>query len=365
MSVGDRIRRHGSRRLCLALLVAGTAWMAPRGVSAQAPAGWEVPRTPYGHPDLQGNWQNATITPIQRPQGQGRVLTPPQVADIEGGREEFVEEQVQASDPDREAPPSGGVLYGDPLLDAASGGTGGYNYFWIDAGNKVAVYNGEPRSSLITNPDNGRVPPMTPEGQQAARERMLAARQFGEFDNPENRPLSDRCIMSFGSNAGPPMLPNYFYNNNYTIVQTPDYVMIMTEMIHDVRIIPLGDNYHPLPDYIRPWMGDSHGHWEGDTLVIETTNIRPEQVHEQSYAFPGGSVDLKVEERLTRAGPDVINYEFTVIDPETYTQPWGGQVPFRRQPGLIYEYACHEGNYAMTNMLRGARAEEREQAEKN
>ncbi|MGD8602422.1 MAG: hypothetical protein PVF19_13800, partial [Gemmatimonadota bacterium] len=211
MSVGDRIRRHGSRRLCLALLVAGTAWMAPRGVSAQAPAGWEVPRTPYGHPDLQGNWQNATITPIQRPQGQGRVLTPPQVADIEGGREEFVEEQVQASDPDREAPPSGGVLYGDPLLDAASGGTGGYNYFWIDAGNKVAVYNGEPRSSLITNPDNGRVPPMTPEGQQAARERMLAARQFGEFDNPENRPLSDRCIMSFGSNAGPPMLPNYFY----------------------------------------------------------------------------------------------------------------------------------------------------------
>jgi hypothetical protein len=257
------------------------------------------------------------------------------------------------------------VLYGDPLLDAASGGTGGYNYFWIDAGNKVAVFNGEPRSSLITNPDNGRVPPMTPEGQQAARERMLAARQFGEFDNPENRPLSDRCIMSFGSNAGPPMLPNYFYNNNYTIVQTPDYVMIMTEMIHDVRIIPLGDNYHPLPDYIRPWMGDSHGHWEGDTLVIETTNIRPEQVHEQSYAFPGGSVDLKVEERLTRAGPDVINYEFTVIDPETYTQPWGGQVPFRRQPGLIYEYACHEGNYAMTNMLRGARAEEREQAEKN
>jgi hypothetical protein len=325
----------------------------------------EIPRAPDGHPDLQGNWSNATITPIQRPAGQSKVLSPDQVREIEGGREEFIDDQLQTSDPDRDAPPVGGVLYGDPLFDAASGGTGGYNVFWIDAGDRVAVYNGEPRSSLITNPDNGHIPPLTQEAQQRMAARMAAARQFGEYDNPENLAISDRCIMSFGSNGGPPMLPNYFYNNNYTIVQTPDYVMIETEMVHDTRIIPIGDNYHPLPDNVRPWMGDSRGHWEGDTFVIETTNIRPEQLEAASYIFPGGSSDMTVVERLTRVDMNTINYEFTVIDPSTYTQPWGGEVPFKRLPGLLYEYACHEGNYAMTNILSGARAEERAAAEKN
>jgi hypothetical protein len=350
--------------LCVALVLIGS--LSPHAVAAQA-AGrgqWVVPRTADGHPDLQGNWTNATITPIQRPAGQGRVLSRDQVLEIEGGREEFIEEYSATSDPDRDAPPAGGVLSGDPLFDAASGGTGGYNYFWIDAGDRVAVYGGEHRSSLVTTPDNGQIPPLTPEGQRRMAALMAAALRGGEYDNPENRPLSDRCIMSFGSNAGPPMFPNYFYNNNYTVVQTSEYVMIMTEMVHDVRIIPIGEP-RALPDDIMPWMGNSWGRWEGDTLVIETARIRPEQLTAQSYIFPGGSEEMRVIERLTRADENTINYEFTVIDPATYTQPWGGQIPFRRQPGLVYEYACHEGNYAMTNILSGARAEERGAAGQN
>jgi hypothetical protein len=343
-----------------AAVAAALLTLLPGALAAQ-----QVPRAADGHPDLQGNWSNATMTPVQRPAGQGKVLSRDQVQEIEGNREEFLEDQLQDSDPDRAAPPPGGVLYGDPLFDAASGGTGGYNVFFIDAGDRVAVYNGEPRSSIIVNPDNGQIPPLTPEAQQRVRQRMIASRQWGEYDNPENRPISDRCIMSFGSNAGPPMLPNYFYNNNYTIVQTPDFVIIETEMVHDTRIIPIDDNYRPQPDYIKPWMGDSRGHWDGDTFVIETTNIRPEQVEAASYVFPGGSSDMTVIERLTRVDMNTINYEFTVIDPETYTAPWGGELPFTRLPGQLYEYACHEGNYAMTNILAGARAEEREAAEKN
>ena len=337
--------------ICLALTVGA---LIPHDVAAQG----VIPRTADGHPDLQGNWTNATITPIQRPPDHTRVLSRDQVLQIEGVREEFIEELSATSDPDREAPPAGGVLYGDPLFDAASGGTGGYNYFWIDAGDRVAIYDGEHRSSLVTSPDNGQIPPLTPDAQQRMRRLMVASLGGGEYDNPENRPLADRCIMSFGSNAGPPMFPNYFYNNNYTIVQTTDYVMIMTEMVHDVRIIPIGER-RQLAEGVTPWMGNSWGRWEGDALVIETTDIRPEQLAAQSYIFPGGSGDMRVIERLTRADENTINYEFTVIDPATYTQPWGGEIPFKRQPGLVYEYACHEGNYAMTNILSGARAEER------
>ena len=337
---------------------------APVEAQSRTSGSWEVPRTAHGHPDLQGNWTNATITPMQRPDGQDRVLSRDQVVAIEGDREEFIEEQLAPSDPDRDAPDQGGTFFGDPLLDAASGGTGGYNLFWIDAGDRVAIYDGEPRSSLVTNPDNGRIPPLTAEARQRQRERMMAASRFGEYDNPENRPISDRCIMSFGSNAGPPMLPNYFYNNNYTIVQTADHVMILSEMVHDVRVIPLFER-EPLPEDIHPWMGDSRGWWEGDTLVIETTNIPEEQLNAYGYLFPGGSPEMRIIERLTRADPSTINYEFTVIDPATYTAEWGGQIPFKRLPGLVYEYACHEGNYAMENVLSGARAEEAREAAAN
>ncbi len=355
----DTCARTRFGRLAATAVVLGAACLAPaREAAAQerdaARADWVVPRTPAGHPDLQGNWSNATVTPIQRPEGQDPVMTWERVAEIEGRVRAGVEAGYADSDPNREAPPVGGHFTGDPRFDAASGGTGGYNRFFIDAGELVAVFNGEPRTSLVVDPPNGRLPELSDAGRERFMERRRLRSRFGSFDNPENRPLGERCIMSFGSNAGPPMLPNYFYNNNYTIVQTPDLVMIMTEMVHDVRIIRLGEPKR-LPGHIRPWMGDSWGRWEGDTLVVETTNLHPNQTLQ---GIPP-SEEMKVTERFTRAGQHTINYHFTVEDPLMFTRPWSGQVPFNRLDGLVYEYACHEGNYAMENVLRGARAEER------
>ena len=346
----------------LAVTIVTLASTAPALLLAQAQSGeqWVLPRTPEGHPDIQGDWTNATITPIQRPSGLGPVLTAEQVAAIEGRRLEFIEEGYADSDPDRGAPPVGGIFLGDVLFDAASGGTGGYNYFWIDAGDHVAVFNGEQRSSLVTSPENGRIPALTPAAQRRIGEAFVRSRQLGEFDNPESRPLGERCLMSFGFNGGPPMLPNYFYNNNYTIVQTADYVMIMTEMVHDTRIIRLGTP-DPLPAHIRPWLGDSWGRWQGDTLVVETTNIHPEQ---NLAGYPPAafkpSENIKVTERFTRADEHTINYEFTVDDPSMLSGPFSGELPFKALDGLVYEYACHEGNYALANVLMGARAQERE-----
>ncbi len=344
-------------RLSLAFAAPTMAMLVSAPATAEAQSRgegeWVMPRTAYGRPDLQGNWSNATLTPIQRPEGQDRILTLDQVAGLEGGRQDFKEQRGADSDPDRVAPPVGG----DGSTGAA-GGVGGYNYFYIDAGDRVAVYDGEPRSSLVTYPTDGRIPDLTEAASRSRRAAFAARRRFGEYDNPENRPLAERCISSFGSNAGPPMLPNYFYNNNYTIVQTPDHVMIMTEMVHDVRIIPIREGPPPASD-LYPWMGTSWGRWAGDTLVIETTNIKREQRQSTLYVYPGGSDDMKVIERLTRADEQTLNYEFTVEDPEFYTETWGGQVPFKRLPELVYEYACHEANYALFNIRSGARAQER------
>ncbi|MCC7179846.1 MAG: hypothetical protein IT177_15815 [Acidobacteria bacterium] len=339
-----------------ALGVAIAAALVPwASTSAQAPPGiprpWTMPRTPDGTPDLQGNWTNATMTPLERPEGQSATLTAAQAARIEKGMADRVERLAQPSDPDRPAPPQGG----DGSTGAA-GNVGGYNNFWIDPGERIAVVNGEYRSSIITDPPDGRVPPLTEQGRRQQAERLARARQFGQYDNPENRPLAERCLMSFGSNAGPPMLPNYFYNNNYTIVQTKDHVMILTEMVHDARIIRMGGER--LPKHVRPWMGDSIGRWEGDTLVIETTNFHPQQI------FRGASDTLKVTERLTRVGADTINYQFTIEDPDTFTRPWSGELPFKALNDLVFEYACHEGNYALSNVLSGERAQEREAAKK-
>jgi len=327
-------------------------WPSARAIAQPSPAhAWTVPRTPDGHPDLQGNWSNATLTPLERPTGLDRVLTKEQVARLEKIRSDTIEKLNKASDPNRPAPPLGG----DGSTGAA-GNVGGYNYFWIDAGDHIAIVNGEPRSSIITDPPNGRVPPLTPAARARQAERVRQATRFGQYDNPENRPLAERCLMSFGSNAGPPMLPNYFYNNNYTIVQTKDHVMIMTEMVHDARIIRLNGG-DPLPPNVRPWMGDSRGRWEGDTLVIETTNFHPRQT------LRGASDSLRVVERLTRVDERTILYRFTVYDPSTFTQPWSGELPFVSMGNdLVLEYGCHEGNYALSNILSGARAEEREAA---
>jgi hypothetical protein len=331
----------------LGLCIAVTAFGVVAPAAAQAPASdsgdWVIPRTPDGRPDLQGNWSSATITPLQRPEGQDLVLSWDEVEAREGRASNFLERVSRPSDPDREAPRAGG-------------GVGGYNGIYIDRGDKVAKVYGEPRSSLITHPANGRTPELTPEAQARRAERREFRSQFGQYDHPELRPLGERCLVSFGSNAGPPMLPNGFYNNNYTIVQTPDYVVIMAEMVHDARIIRIGDGPR-LPDHIRPWMGDSWGHWEGDVLVVETTNIHP--LHRYS------GEEMKVTERFSRMAEDAILYEFTIDDPSTYTEPWGGQVPMMALNDRLYEYACHEGNYALSNILSGARYQERMEAENN
>jgi len=343
------MRIHRITCLAAAMAMALSARVIAQGA---APARtWTVPRTPDGHPDLQGNWTNATLTPLERPPGLDLVLTKEQVAKIEKVRTDTIEKLSKASDPNRPAPPVGG----DGSTGAA-GNVGGYNYFWIDAGDHIAIVNGEPRSSIITDPPNGRVPPLTALARARQAERATRASQFGQYDNPENRPLAERCMMSFGSNAGPPMLPNYFYNNNYTIVQTKDHVMIMTEMVHDARIIRLNTTER-LPADVRPWWGDSRGQWEGDTLVIETTNFHPRQL------LRGASDSLRIVERLVRVDERTINYRFTVYDPSTFTQPWSGELPFVSMgDDLVHEYACHEGNYALSNILSGARAQEREAA---
>ncbi len=344
--------------LAMALTVSPSNLATAQAVAPRVP--WTMPRTPDGHPDLQGNWSNASLTTLERPAGLPLVLTKAQVDKLEKVRADSSEKLSQRSDPNRPAPPVGG----DGSTGAA-GNVGGYNNFWIDAGDRIAFVHGEPRSSFLTDPPNGRVPALTAAGRARQVERFTRSRRFGEYDNPENRPLAERCLMSFGSNAGPPMLPNYFYNNNYTIVQTHDHVMILTEMVHDVRIISLNGGVRLPPD-VRPWMGDSHGRWEGDTLVVETTGIRPEQLiaYTTSYnaALMGASDSLRVVERFTRADENTMLYRFTVDDPATFTHSWSGEVPFLAMDDLVYEYACHEGNYALSNVLSGARAQEREAA---
>jgi hypothetical protein len=348
--------RHRLSRVVLGVAAASLAAFGfYESSAAQAPAGiakpWTMPRTPDGRPDLQGSWSNATLTPLERAEGTPLVMPKEQVAKMEKNFADRVERLAQDSDPNRPAPPKGG----DGSTGAA-GMVGGYNNFWIDPGDRIAVVNGEYRASLIVDPPNGRVPPTTPEARERTQQRLAVMKGRGQYDHPELRPLAERCLMSFGSNAGPPMLPNYFYNNNYQIVQTKDHVMILVEMVHDVRVIRMGGER--LAKSVRPWMGDSIGRWEGDTLVVETTNFHPMQ------QFRGASENLKVTERFTRTGPDQLLYRFTIEDPTTFTAPWSGEVPFNRTEELIYEYACHEGNYALSNVLSGERNRERREAEK-
>ncbi len=222
----------------------------------------------------------------------------------------------------------------------------------------MARVDGEPLTSLITFPANGRIPELTPEGARRKREYHESRSRFGRFDHPELRPLAERCIVFYGSSSasvmGPPMTPTRGYNNNLTIVQNADHVLIMSEMIHDVRIIRLGEP-HRLPAQVRPWFGDSWGHWEGNTLVVETTNIHPSHGMREQTDKIVHSEDLRAIERFTRTDDENILYEFEIHDPRTYSEVWGGQVPWRKYDQQIFEYACHEGNYALANVLSGAR----------
>jgi hypothetical protein len=341
-----------------ALAIAVAAAVTFTSAGAQAPTAiakpWTMPRTPDGKPDLQGNWSNATLTPIERPgDNTPPIMSKDEVARLEKNFAARVDRLGQSSDPERPAPPKGG----DGSTGAA-GNVGGYNNFWIDPGDRVAIVNGEYRTSLVVDPPNGKIPALTPEARKRGQDRLAAMKGRGQYDHPEFRPLAERCLLSFGSNAGPPMLPNYVYTNNYTIVQTKDHVMILTEMVHDVRVIRMGAAEH-LPKSVRPWLGDSIGRWEGDTLVVETTNFHPlQQFRQQS------SDNLKVVERFTRADADTILYKFTIDDPATYVSGWSGEVPFKRTDELIFEYACHEGNYALGNILSGERDRERRDAER-
>ena len=329
-------------------------------VAAQARASdadWEVPRTPDGRPDLQGNWTNQSLTPLQRGRNQeSAVYTPEEVARIEQGSADRFRRGEQPSDPNRPAPPAGQNV-------------GAYNNVYFEFGYQVAVVNGEPRTSLVTFPSNGRIPAFTAEGERRIEESRNFKRQFEEFDHPELRPIAERCLVSYGSPAGPPMLPTTGYNSNYTIVQTPDHVLIMTEMVHDARIIRIGDGPR-LPEHIRPWFGDSWGRWEGDVLVVETTNIylRQEFSANVGATLAGGedprpSEQMRVTERFSRVDEETILYEFTVDDPTVYTESWGGQIPMTALHDNLYEYACQEGNYGLENVLRGARYQERMEAQ--
>ena len=339
----------------LGLAVAAAVLVQPDAARTQTTSGhWEPPLTPHGHPDLQGNWTNQTLTPFERPEGRGPVLSPDEVVAIEGGQAQTVAERTAPVDPERPLPPGGEHRV------CIDGATTCYDEFYREPGERVAVVNGEPRSSLVTDPPDGRIPDLTPEARRRLEEAAEFRGRFGQYDHPELRPLAERCIVSFGSSAGPPMLPNYWYNNSYTIAQNEDFVVIMAEMVHDARIIPIRDpreqlESRPEPEHVTPWFGSSVGWWEDGTLVVETTNLNPE------HAFRGvpPSKDRKVVERFTRVDEETILYEFTIDDPAVYTSPWGGQVPFKRFDQLLYEYACHEGNYAMFNVLSGARYQER------
>jgi hypothetical protein len=287
-----------------------------------------------GHSDLQGVWTNATITPLQRP---SQWANQPTVSDAEAKKFE----QAQAKDLSQEDGASDGPL----IAAAGSSGTGGYNALFIDRGSELARVDGVKRTSLVIDPPNGQMPPQTPE----AKERFAALMKtmMGKYDNVKDRPTSERCLIGFGSTSGPPMLP-VLYNNNYQIVQTADAVMIMVEMVHDVRIIRINGTHKP-PE-IRQWLGDSIGHWEGDTLVVDTTNFLAEN------AYMGfGSEKMHVIERLRRIDKNTILYRATVDDPGTFTRAWTVEYPFNATPGPVYEYACHEGNYAMPDILGGAR----------
>ncbi len=349
------------------LLIALAAPLVAVGVAAQSSKPSSTPRTGDGHPDLQGVYDLATLTPVERPNGTTTaVYTDAEAKKLErqsAARKEYSARAIKA---DRDAPPKGG----DGSAGAA-GNVGGYNSFWIDSGSAFTIVDGQKRTSLVVDPPDGRVPPLTAEARQramAARNQAATSDQTaqeddpgfekapGAYDDPERRPLGERCLMGFGSTSGPPMLPDYFYNNLHQIVQTPDSVMILSEMVHDARVVRM--NQPHLPPTIRRWMGDSVGHWEGDTLVVDTTNFT------DKTRFRGSSSDLHVVERFTRTGPHTLLYRFTIEDPKTWTRSWTGEYTWPETDEHIYEYACHEGNYAMADILRGARLKEAEETKK-
>ena len=324
------------------VLAAATPTLAMK--SAPAKGAYATPHNAWGQPDLQGVWSNATLTPFERPKGvKDLVLSDDQAGSIVKENAKFKALGAERTDPSLKTE--------DLPKDCGRGFTGtncGYNSGWTDPGDTVLTIDGHKRSSILTT-NGGHMPAPTDAGRKYFAGLMAIRATGRSYENPEWRGLGERCIMSFGQSAGPPMLP-LLYNNNYQIFQNKDEVLINVEMVHDVRHVRLNSEHAPAS--VRSWMGDSIGRWEGNTLVIETTNFRGDQLSR------GGSTETKVTEWLTRVSPREIMYRFKVEDPTLYAEPYGGELVFNAQPGRIYEYACHEGNYALHGILAGARANE-------
>ncbi len=324
------------RRRIASLAMAG-ALLASAALAQEAD--YRAPLSIDGHPDLQGVWTNASITTLERnPRYASSVLTPEEVAVATSQHPQVVR---QATDDNQKL--SDGLLDGSDLARGR-----GYNAFWIDPGKQFGVVRGETRTAWIIEPADGRIP-----YSQAGRALKAAGDARLGYSDPESRPLADRCLAT-GGRTGPPMT-NGLYNNHYQIVQTPGHVMIHSEMISHARVIPLRGEH--APPQTRPLFGDSIAHWEEGTLVIETTSFSDYHRWQDHPAYL--SATAVVTERFTRVGDDELLYEFAIDDPVFYEQPWRGEMTWRRDPERIYEFACHEGNYAMEGILMGARVREK------
>jgi hypothetical protein len=335
--------------VCLGIVAIGGPDMAVQRALANAQGTqplrpWSAPRTPDGHPDLEGVWANNTVTPFERPRElAGRALL------TEGEVAVLKERATRLFDGSGDTAPGDELflaLLTNPDRHITARSTGDYNLSW-----QLEDFVFEHRTSQIFDPPDGRLPPLTPEGQwkQAAAAQKRQQAPAG----PEDRAPLERCISHGAARIGFLHARN---NSYYQIVQTPGVVVILAEMIHEARVIPMDGRPH-ISSAIRSWTGDSRGHWEGSTLVIDTTNFSPD------INFLGAGEHLHLTERLTRVDPDTIHYEVTVDDPATWTRPWKAMVPWKRSTKIIYEYACHEGNRAMEGILAGARAAEKSAAE--
>ena len=326
--------------LALAMASPALAQTAPEAVktAAEFTGDYQPPRLSDGRPDLHGFWSNASVSRMERPPGYPLILSEQQAAELEGRALFNVRLKTERDfvDPNAPAPEKGKALPG----------VGNYDVAWTDPGAIVATIKGEKRSSYITYPADGKIPAMTEQGRAM---RAAASRRPGTgYDNPEERGMSERCLI-IGTN-GPPF-GNYLYNNNFQIVQTGDHVVIMSEMIHDARIARIGGEHRA--DDVQAWMGDSIARWDGDTLVVETRHIDPRS----NGVFV--SQDGKITERFTRVSDNQILYEFEIDDPAVYTSAWRGQMPLTRLEDRLYEFACHEGNYGLINILEGGRSNDR------
>ena len=370
----NRFISRTSAAAFVALAMISLAALPGTAQTAKTAAGSGIRRTPDGHPDLQGTYDLATMTPMERFPGDPPVLTKEQAEKLQ--QAEAARRAVNATklDPNRPTLPVGGdkstgKSFFEILEKAGGGPVGGYDRLWLNQGTSYTMVDGQIRTSIVIDPPDGHVPPFnaaakkrranayglptSDEGEDSQQDVQAAARR-GEYDNPEQRPLSERCLLGFGSTSGPPTLPDYFYNDMHQIVQTPETIVILTEMIHDVRTVRM--NAQHLPKNIRRWLGDSVGHWDGDTLVIDTTNFT------NKTRFHGSTENLHVVERLTRIDDHTLLYRFTVDDPETWDRSWTGEMTWPATPQPILEYACHEGNYALGDVMKGARVQEAEEA---